>query len=249
MPRLPLLALAAALGMALPSAAQAETPPLTGAALAEACQEARGDAYRLFVTPEVARQGAVLTIQAVGVGPNNPWGGPVPLACLKHWKVSVPAAATLSADHGKLVIAETAAPGTMVKLTAEFDGKTAAVVFTVVARDAIVLTGFWKEVGDADCPIGDPSIMELHFLEDGKFELTWQPFERYIDYWGDYSFDAASGAITFKPTGGNHIPGDADWEGRASVGPDGRLRFSDLFFGSPSHGPRPPTTCIVFKSR
>ncbi|MDO8297154.1 MAG: hypothetical protein Q7T19_12035 [Caulobacter sp.] len=242
-----LLALAAVLSLALPRAALAETPPLTGAALAEACRDAKGDAYRLFVTPEITRQGAELKVQAVGIGPNNPWGGPLPLACLKHWKLSVPAAATLSADHSRLIIADKAVPGTQVRLTAEFDGKTAAVDFTVVAREAVVLTGYWSEVGDADCPAGEPLLRELHFIDGGKFEVTWMPFERYIDYWGDYSFDPATGAIVLKPTGGNHVPADADLDGKASTGDDGLLHFSGFFFGSPRGGPKTPRTCAAFK--
>lgn len=249
MPRLPLLALAAVLTLVAPQTVLAETPPLTGAALAEACQEAKGDAYRLFVTPEVTRQGAELAVQAVMIGPNAPWGRPLPLACLKDWRLSVPGAASLSADHSRLVIADKAVPGTKVRLTAEFDGKTAAVEFTVVAKGAVVLTGYWSEVGDADCPAGDPVLRELHFIDGGKFEATWMPFERYIDYWGDYSFDPATGDIVLRPSGGNHIPGDADLDGAASVGPDGLLRFTGFFFGSPSNGAQPSRTCAVFKPR
>jgi len=220
------------------------------ASAAESCALEKGDVYRLALTPEITRQGATLAVSALSAGgEQDTWGGRVPLKCLKGWTVSDPKVATLSADHASLAIAADAPPGTEVRLSARLDGQEVVKSFTVVARDAVVLTGFWKEVGDADCPVGNPSIMELHFLPDGKFELTWQPFERYVDYWGDYSFDPASGAIVFKPTGGNHVPKDADWEGRATVGADGLLRFSDLFFGSPSHGPRPPTTCIVFKAR
>lgn len=217
---------------------------------AESCALEKGDAYRLALTPEISRQGATLAVSALSAGgEQDTWGGRVPLRCLKRWTVSDPKVATLSADHASLVIAADAPPGTEVRLSARLGGQEVVKSFTVVARDAVVLTGFWKEVGDADCPVGNPSIMELHFLPDGKFELTWQPFERYVDYWGDYSFDPASGAIVFKPTGGNHVPKDADWEGLTTVGADGLLRFSDLFFGSPSHGPRPPTACIVFKAR
>jgi len=217
---------------------------------ADSCALEKGDAYRLALTPEITRQGATLAVSALSVGgEEDTWGGRVPLKCLKGWTVSDPKAAALSADHASLTIAADAPPGTPVSLSARLGGQLVAARFTVVARDAVVLTGFWKEVGDTDCPLGNPSIMELHFLPDGKFELTWQPFERYIDYWGDYRFDPASGVITFTPTGGNHVPKDADWEGKANVDADGLLRFSELFFGSPSHGPRPPTTCIVFKAR
>lgn len=222
----------------------------SAAQAAESCALEKGDAYRLVLTPEITRQGAALAVSAMSVGgEKDTWGGRVPLKCLNGWTVSDPKIATLSADHTTLTLAADAPPGAPVLLSARIGGKDVSTSLTVVARDAVVLTGFWKEVGDADCPIGNPSIMELHFLPGGKFELTWQPFERYIDYWGDYSFDAASGAIVFKPTGGNHVPDDADWEGRATVGADGLLRFSALFFGSPSHGPRPPTACIVFKAR
>lgn len=217
---------------------------------ADSCALEKGDAYRLALTPEITRQGATLAVSALSVGgEEDTWGGRVPLKCLKGWTVSDPKIATLSADHASLTIAADAPPGTPVSLSARLGGQLVTARFTVVARDAVVLTGFWKEVGDADCPLGNPSIMELHFLPDGKFELTWHPFERYIDYWGDYRFDPASGVIAFTPTGGNHVPKDADWEGKANVDADGLLRFSELFFGSPSHGPRPPTTCIVFKAR
>lgn len=217
---------------------------------ADSCALEKGDSYRLVLTPEITRQGAALAVSAMSAGGlEDTWGGRVPLGCLKGWTVSSPKIAALSADHATLTIADDAPPGTPVSLSAQLGGQQVSASFTVIARDAVVLTGFWKEVGDADCAIGNPSIMELHFLPDGKFELTWQPFERYIDYWGDVSFDPASGAIVFKPTGGNHMPGDADWVGRARVDADGLLRFSELFFGSPSHGPRPSTTCIVFKAR
>lgn len=226
---------------------------LFGAAAAQAadsCTLEKGDSYRLALTPEITRQGATLAVSALSVGgEEDTWGGRVPLDCLKGWTVSAPELASLSPDHRSLTIAADAAPGAPVTVSARLAGKPVTASFTVVARDAVVLTGFWKEVGDPDCPVGNPSIMELHFLPDGKFELTWQPFERYIDYWGDYSFDPATGTITFRPTGGNHVPTDADWEGRATVEGDGLLRFDALFFGSPSHGPRPPTPCIVFKAR
>ena len=94
--RLILLALAAATLTSVAPAGAAE--PLTGAALKAACQEARGDAYRLLLSPEVTRQGSTVAVQGVMRGPNAPWGGPLPLACLKNWKLSATAMATLSAD-------------------------------------------------------------------------------------------------------------------------------------------------------
>jgi len=232
MPRLSLLALflLVALVPAAPAAAAGS------AAMKALCEEARGEDYRLVLAPEVTRQGERLTVSAVARGPENPWGGPVPVACFSRWTVSDPAAASLTADHSLLAIADDAVPGTTVRLTAEIDGKIAVAEFTVVARDAVVLTGHWREIGDAACPASVPPLRELRFLADGRFEATWTPFETYVDYWGTYAFDPKTGAISFTPTGGNHIPADADLVGRAALGPDGLLRLDELFFGSPRGG-------------
>lgn len=243
------LAAAAAL-LALPATAE---PALTGAALRAACQDAKGDDYRIFLSPEVPRQGAGLAVSVVSRGPEAPWGQPVPVACLKRWTVSDPAIATLSADNTRLTIAEDASPGAKASLSAEIDGKTVTVAFTVIARKAVVLTGYWSEVGDASCLASDPPLRELRFLPDGRFEATWTPFERYVDYWGTYDFNPATGAITFTPTGGNRVPTDADLVGRAAVGPDGLLRFSDIFFGTAQGAAveRPSDRCtsLTFKPR
>lgn len=249
--RLSLFALVACAAL-LASPAVAAEPALSGAELKAACKEARGSDYRLFLAPEVTRQGSTLAVSAVFRGPEAPWGAPLPLGCLKSWTVSDPKAATLSADHTRLTIAGEAAPGTKIRLSAEIDGKTAAIEFVVVEREAIVLTGYWSEVGDAACPAGNPSLRELHFLPDGRFEATWMPFETYVDYWGTYEFDPATGAISFIPTGGNHVPPDADLVGRAALGPDGMLRLGDIFFGTPraAGATRSAAGCtLIFKPR
>ncbi|MDP1736819.1 MAG: hypothetical protein Q8L23_05205 [Caulobacter sp.] len=241
------LAAAAAL-LALPAAAE---PALTGAALRTACREAKGDDYRIFLSPEVARQGAALAVSVVSRGPEAPWGRPIPVACLKRLTVSAPAVATLSAENTRLTIAETAAPGAKASLSAVIDGKTVTVEFIVVAREALVLTGYWREVGDAGCPAGDPPMRELRFLANGRFEATWTPFESYVDFWGTYSFDPAARAISFAPDGGNNVPQGADLDGRAELGADGLLRLSGIDFKSPrpDAASRPAGCPMIFQSR
>lgn len=230
-------------------AAVALTAFASPASAAEPCPKGVR-AVALHLTPEVTRQGATLKVSAVALTEDNPWGVSAPIACLKGWKVSDPAIARLSSDRGRLIIAETAPVGAKVTLTASLRGNTAEVAFTVVAKDAVVLTGFWSEVGEADCPAGEPPLRELRFLGDGQFEATWTPFERYVDYWGTYVFDPASGAIRLTPTGGNRIPADADLEGRAALGADGLLRLTGVFFGSPTDPPLAPRDCpLVFKPR
>jgi hypothetical protein len=53
------------------------------------------------------------------------------------------------------------------------------------------------------------TIREVVFRKDGSFDVTWYPFERYVDYWGNYALDSATGDLTITPTGGNAIPSDA----------------------------------------
>jgi hypothetical protein len=248
--RLAPLALAAALALVAVRPALAAKPPLTGAALTQACEEAKGEVYRLQLSPETIRQGATLRVGVTSLGRNNPWGASVPNACLTGWKVSEPKLARLSGDHTQLVIAATAPVGATFTLSARTGGKTTSAAFVVVAKDAVVLTGYWSEVGEPACPVGETPLRELHFTADGKFEATWTPFERYIDYWGDFAFNAATGALVMTPTGGNRRPVDADLSGRATLDPDGDLRLEGMFMGSPGSGAPTAAGCpLVFKHR
>ena len=250
MPRSLLIVLAALVTLAAPKVATAETPPLAGAALKAACQEAGDEVYRLSVYPEVTRQGATLAVFVHSRGPKHPWGGPVPTACMTRWRVSDQRLAHFSADHTHLTIAADAPAGATIRISARIGRDTVSAEFVVVDADAMVLTGYWTEVGDAECPVSAVPLRELHLKAGGQFEVTWQPFETYVDYWGDYQFDPATGAISFTPTGGNYRPTDADLTGRAVIGADGLLRLSDLFFGSSRSGGASPSACgLVFKSR
>lgn len=250
MPRLVLFIAAALLALTAPVVASAETTPLTGAALTAACNEARDEVYRLSLSPELTRQGGTLRVFVHSRGPKHPWGGTVPNACMKGWKVSDPALARFSDDHTHLIIADDAPAGAKVQIAARIDNDVATAEFVVVAADAVVLTGYWTEVGDSQCPASATPLRELHFKPNGQFEVTWTPFETYVDYWGDYTFDPATGAVEFAPTGGNYRPVDADLTGRASLGPDGLLHLTDLFFGSSRSGAATPSACgLVFKSR
>lgn len=250
MPRSLLIILPALLALTAPTVAPAGTTPLTGAALKAACQEARDEVYRLSLSPELTRQGDTLRVFVHSRGPKHPWGGTVPNACMKGWTVSDPALARFSDDHAHLIIADDAPAGAKVRITARIGNDVAAAEFVVVAADAVVLTGYWTEVGDAQCPASAMPLRELHLKANGQFEVTWMPFETYVDYWGDYAFDPATGVVVFTPTGGNYRPVDADLTGRASLGPDGLLRLTDLFFGSSRSGDAMPSACgLVFKSR
>ena len=75
--------------------------------------------------------------------------------------------------------------------------------------------GHWRPACEdsGSCPgagemTPETPIQEVIFEADGRFSVTWTPFELYKDYWGTYQFDLGTGAITLTITGGNDVPGD-----------------------------------------
>jgi hypothetical protein len=81
-------------------------------------------------------------------------------------------------------------------------------------------------------PIG-----ELHFLADGSFSVTWIPFEIYLDYWGSYTFDPATGEISLTIENGNWIPPDFRlFDGPRFRVEGGVLSLDGLWLGTPFGG-------------
>lgn len=104
------------------------------------------------------------------------------------------------------------------------------------------IEGTWHEETPTACQkaAGDANawgIGELKFTADGKFNVTWVPFETYVDYWGTYTYDRATGALTMTVESGNHVPTDAKLAGTARTDPDGKLQITGIFFGTPGGEP------------
>lgn len=98
------------------------------------------------------------------------------------------------------------------------------------AQSISPIVGRWRQV-QADCP-GAAPIPELIFRADGRFGVTWTPFETYQDYWGGWTYNSSSSALTLSVDGGNYIPSDGVPAGRAHVADD-VLTFETLSLGSP----------------
>lgn len=224
-----LLALFAVGPLISPKPAQAVEASETPGAV---CDLEEGDFYRLLTDPAPTRQGAVIAMNIVsGGGHDSAWGGPVANACARDWQLSDPAV-TLSPDFKSFIISGDARPGARVRISARIANTTIATEFVIVGKDAVVPTGYWTEVGDAACPASQPVLREFALLADGTFKATWMPFETYVDYWGTYSFDQATGAISLTPTDGNYIPTDADLVGVANLDAGGDLLVTGMFFGT-----------------
>lgn len=176
----------------------------------------------------------------------NP-GSPLPEDCKIRWRVDRRYGVV---KDDKLTIVPGAPDGTELTVTGEI--RTTRGRRKVEGRLYIIdlaqhpLAGNWRQTGIV-CPGGTPAeavaLNELIFNARGEFKATWQPFESYVDYWGSYSFDPASGALALKPTGGNHVPNDATLSGTVTVN-GGELRTKGLSFGQP-RGPALPTDCEV----
>ncbi|MGZ9113977.1 MAG: hypothetical protein ACXW3K_05080, partial [Brevundimonas sp.] len=65
-------------------------------------------------------------------------------------------------------------------------------------------------------------VRELVITPDGRFTLTWEPFESYTDYWGVVIHDAATGALRLEVTDTNSNPPGPLLTGVAEVKEDGR---------------------------
>jgi hypothetical protein len=191
----------------------------------------------LDVEPAPARQGATLRIAAMQ------WRGPAqqaaPLDCASDWTVSDPRLATLADDRESVRIAADAPPGATVTISYRIKGMTVGAPLTVVARDAFVLTGRRGQRSAEGCDAPEP-VRELEFTADGRFSVTFHPFETYKDYWGRYTLDPATGALSLTVEGGNDRPASLDLEGKARLSGDGALLLEGLYLGQPSPSGRPP---------
>ncbi len=176
----------------------------------------------------------------------NP-GDPLPEDCKVRWSVDRRYGRI---KDDKLTIAPGAPDGTTVTVTGSIrttgGQRTVEGKLFVIDMSKHLVAGNWRQTG-ITCPDQDPTggapLNELIFNARGGFKATWQPFESYVDYWGDYVFDPATGAITLKPTGGNHVPGDATLSGTVTV-TGNEMRTKGLSFGQPN-GPALSANCEI----
>lgn len=205
---------------------------------------ANGIAHFLVIESAPARQGATLRLMPMR-GPNYAQEEE-PRACLSHWEVSDPKLARFTPDHRAVIIAADATSGATLTIRYRTrDPKMADTLVmasvTIVARDDVVLTGTRSQQSIDHCD-GIDAVGELKLTTDGKFAVTFHPFETYVDYWGDYRFDPATGALAMTVTGGNFKPPHLMLNGTARL--EGKqLVLEGMYLGSQSDFTPPATGC------
>ena len=187
-------------------------------------------AFRYIETsPIVYRPGTTIHVSPiVRRGPMGPEA--LPLECTSRWTVTPPGLATLSADRRTLRIADDAPAGAEFTLSFLAGGESVAKRFRITGRDELVLTGRYGQTALEGCQASEP-VREIEFGGDGRFSVTFTPFETYRDYWGTYRFDPATGAVAMTVDGGNYRPPGLDLEGTARFNPQGRLVLEGVYLG------------------
>ncbi|MEW5927151.1 MAG: hypothetical protein AB1941_06695 [Gemmatimonadota bacterium] len=168
---------------------------------------------------------------------------PLPEGCRPVWSLPEGGPAGVDERSGVLRVAPDAPDGTAFPLLARVGGREVRTVVRVVDPARSPLVGTWAQTGETPCGGAESApaapIRELQFRRDGTFGVTWVPFETYRDYWGTYTYDAASGRLRLTVEHGNFVPADLDPDGTAEI-EDGVLRLRDMWLGSrnPTGGPR-----------
>ncbi|MGZ9100155.1 MAG: hypothetical protein ACXW3O_10660 [Brevundimonas sp.] len=174
----------------------------------------------------------------------------VPLTCFSRWTSSNPAV-SVAPERKRVVIGPDATPGQDVEITGTLGSRTVRTRFRIAPAEGPVLTGFWSQAS-VDCggPVPRDPLRELRFNSDGRFAVTFVPFEVRQDYWGSVEFDPAAGRIGFAVERGNTtMPADLMLKGRARVEDDGRLAMEGVYFGGLDVAPPADGCRYVFQKR
>ena len=161
---------------------------------------------------------------------------PLPPACRARWSVPPGSHATIDA-RGRLQLSRYAQIGDTVVVTADVAGQSVFQHVHVIDPHPNPIAGAWTQDGPAQCTGTPPTepVRELMIRRDGRFSVTFTPFETYKDYWGTYTYDRSTGAVAMRAAGGNRVPRGIDLAGTARV-VSGRLRLQGVWLGQPQPG-------------
>jgi hypothetical protein len=163
----------------------------------------------------------------------------VPVPVPASWSVRPEAGARIDPERGWLNIDPNTPGGSQFTVEAVVEGRDQTVTTDVYVYtpESNPFVGYWQETAQLTCDKGtevssDPLIEELVFAADGSFAVTWMPFESYVDYWGEYTYNLADGTLELAITGGNQQPDDVDGSGHYALDAIGNLVLTDMWLGT-----------------
>ncbi|HET7463564.1 MAG TPA: hypothetical protein VFJ82_20085 [Longimicrobium sp.] len=218
------------------------------AAAQRGCRLPAGQFFSLGTTPLEIAPGETRQLSAGGsVGPYAPME-PLPRGCGVRYTLDPRAPARIDA-RGRLAVSAGAPVGAEFRVRAVMGRDTAVREVHVVDPHLASVTGTWGQAEAARCTPAAGAlepVRELTLRRDGRFSVTFTPFETYNDYWGRYTWNAATGALSMRVEGGNRVPAGIDLDGTARV-EDRRLLLDGLWLGQPE--PSPARACRYTFSR
>jgi len=211
---------------------------LAGGASAACARPDNAVAAVWWIGPREVRQGASVRLRPAWTSHPGAFDE-IPQACLKGLKSSAPDQVRVARDGRSVTVAADATPGSIVKLTARIGDEVIEGSIRVVGATEGPLAGSRTQRTVACDGGGEPTkpVGELKFTATGAFDVTWEPFESYRDYWGTYAYDPATRRLVLTVTGGNHVPEGLDLDGEARLRDDGSLALSGMWLGQPQSGP------------
>lgn len=168
-----------------------------------------------------------------------------PVAACAVYSIAPEEGATVDAATGAVTVAASTPHGTTFTVTADVeDGRRVLTAELFVwTTEANPIASVYAEQAQLACGGGErepeQAMGEVAFYGDQRFNVTWTPFEVYIDYWGTYRIDAAAQTLELTVESGNYVPPDVDSSGTYRF-EDGQLILEDMFLGTPSGGVAAP---------
>lgn len=190
------------------------------------CGSVLGAPHALELSPVAARQGTMLKMSLRRLGDYG--FSPVPFNCASDWQVRPPEHASVDPIAGTLSIQKSAPRGAIINISYVAAARTWETQVKIVGHDETVVFGKWSERVEGNCAVSH-LIKEFELLPSGTFSVTYEPFETYRDFWGEYVFEQDTGALRMTVTGGNRRPTASSLTAHARLSASGALVIDQMF--------------------
>lgn len=162
-----------------------------------------------------------------------------------RWSIDRTDIANIDEASGVLTVNEDAEPG-VIMITASAIGLSQSVEVYVYDPTAQPYIGVWREVDRQLCTedtFTESGVLIYEFIiaANGRFSVSWEPFEVYVDYVGEYTIDGENLTLDDEPY--NYNPFDFQGNGMWYVDDEGRLVLDGIWLGTSPFGGDDPPAC------